>query len=72
MKIWIDILTPKQAMFFKPLIEKLEDKNNDLFISSRAFHETIATIKLLKIKFDFFFIKRTNTSSTFNRFKKNF
>ena len=49
MKIWIDILTPKQAMFFKPLIEKLENKNNDLFISSRAFHETIATINLLKI-----------------------
>ena len=54
MKIWIDILTPKQAMFFKPLIEKLEDKNNDLFISSRAFHETIATINLLKINANIF------------------
>ena len=53
MKIWIDILTPKQAMFFKPLIEKL-DKNHDLFLSSRDFHETIETINLLKINANIF------------------
>ncbi|NOS62184.1 MAG: lipid-A-disaccharide synthase, partial [Nitrosarchaeum sp.] len=30
MKIWIDILTPKQLLFSEPMIEKLRKKHNVL------------------------------------------
>ena len=53
MKIWIDILTPKQLLFFEPIIEKLE-KNHEILCTSRKYEETM---KLAKIRdFDLIFI----------------
>ena len=46
MKIWIDILTPKQLLFSEPLIRKLK-KNNDLLCTSREYQEVT---KLAKIR----------------------
>ena len=53
MKIWIDILTPKQLLFSEPIIEKL-GKNHDLLCTSRDYEEVS---KLAKIRnFDLIFV----------------
>ena len=46
MKIWIDILTPKQLLFSEPIIEKL-GKKHDLLCTSRDYEEVS---KLSKIR----------------------
>ena len=38
MKVWADILTPKQALFFEPLIKELSSKN-DILVTSRKYRE---------------------------------
>ena len=53
MKIWIDVLTPKQLLFSEPIIEKL-GKKNELFCTSREYGEVS---KLAKIRnFDLIFV----------------
>ena len=53
MKIWIDILTPKQLLFSEPIIEKLGEKN-DILCTSRKYEEIT---KLAKIRnFDLVFV----------------
>ncbi len=53
MKIWIDILTPKQLLFSEPIIEKL-GKKHDLLCTSRDYDEVS---KLAKIRnFDLVFV----------------
>lgn len=46
MKIWIDILTPKQLLFFEPIVRKLR-KNHQVLCTSRAYSEVS---KLAKIR----------------------
>ena len=53
MKIWIDILTPKQLLFSESIIEKL-GKKHDLLCTSRDYEEVL---KLAKIRnFDLIFV----------------
>ena len=53
LKIWIDILTPKQLLFSEPIVERL-GKKHDLLCTSREYHEVS---KLSKIRhFDLIFI----------------
>ena len=53
MKIWIDILTPKQLLFSEPMVEKLRQKH-DLLCTSRYYEEVS---KLAKIRnFDLIFV----------------
>ena len=53
MKIWIDILTPKQLLFCEPIIEKLGQKH-DILCTSREYNEVT---KLAKIRhFDLIFV----------------
>lgn len=42
MKIWIDILTPKQTLFFNGVAEELSKKGFEIFITVRRFRETMA------------------------------
>lgn len=49
MKIWIDILTPKQTLFFEPLIKELRKKHK-LMITSRDYREAKELIKSRKMK----------------------
>lgn len=46
MKIWFDILTPKQIMFFTPLINILKSQNHDIFCTSRNYREANDLAKL--------------------------
>jgi len=48
LKIWIDFLTPKQLLFFDPLIKKLS-KKHDLLCTSRDYREANELIKIRKL-----------------------
>jgi predicted glycosyltransferase len=52
MKVWLDILTPKQVMFFKPLVDSLIIGGHDVLCTSRDYREAIelARVKNLEIK----------------------
>jgi len=39
MKIWIDILTPKQVLFLGPLATRLEKAGHEVFITTRRYRE---------------------------------
>jgi len=51
LKIWIDFLTPKQLLFFEPLIKKLR-KKHDVLCTSRDYREAkeLAKIRKLNVK----------------------
>lgn len=74
MKIWIDILTPKQLLFSEPIIEKLS-KKHDILCTSRDYDEVL---KLAKIRgFDLDFVgkhgggdKKTKLKASINRMGK--
>ncbi|QLH10162.1 DUF354 domain-containing protein [Nitrosarchaeum sp. AC2] len=48
MKIWIDVLTPKQLLFSEPMIERLRKKHNVL-CTSRSYNEVSKLAKIRKI-----------------------
>ena len=50
MKIWIDVLTPKQVLFFESLISRLEKKGHKVFVTSRDYREAKELIKSRKMK----------------------
>ena len=52
MKIWFDVLTPKQLLFFEPMIRKLQ-KNNKLFCTSRNYREVVELAKIRGINLVF-------------------
>jgi len=74
LKIWIDILTPKQLLFSEPIIEKLGRKH-DLLCTSREYEEVS---KLAKIRdFNLIFVgkyggsdKKTKLKTSIDRMKK--
>jgi len=39
MKAWIDLLTPKQVLFFRPVIEELESRGAEVLATSRRYRE---------------------------------
>lgn len=49
MKIWVDILTPKQLVFFEPLIKKLNKKHR-ILCTSRNYSQVTNLAKLRKLK----------------------
>ena len=66
MKIWIDILTPKQLLFSEPIVEKLE-KKHDLLCTSREYDEFS---KLSKIRhFDLIFVGKHGGGDKENKLK---
>ncbi|MDC0928142.1 DUF354 domain-containing protein, partial [Nitrosopumilus sp.] len=52
MKIWIDILTPKQLLFSEPIIEKL-GKKHDILCTSREYEEVSKLAKIRRFRVDF-------------------
>ena len=39
MKVWLDLLTPKQLLFFRPVIQELKSKGADVLATSRRYRE---------------------------------
>jgi predicted glycosyltransferase len=74
LKIWIDILTPKQLLFSEPIVEKL-GKKHDLLCTSRDYEEVS---KLAKIRdFNLIFVgkhgggdKKTKLKASIDRMEK--
>ena len=66
MKIWIDILTPKQLLFSEPIVEKLGKKYN-ILCTSRKYEEVS---KLAKIRhFDLVFVGKHGGVDKENKLK---
>ena len=49
MKIWFDILTPKQLLFFEPIIQRLK-KNHTVLCTSRKYNQVTDLAKIRKQK----------------------
>jgi predicted glycosyltransferase len=68
LKIWIDILTPKQLLFSESIIEKLGEKN-DILCTSRKYEEIT---KLAKIRnFDLVFVGKHGGSKKISKLEAN-
>jgi len=66
LKIWIDILTPKQLLFSEPIIEKIGGKH-DILCTSREYNEVT---KLAKIRhFDLIFVGKHGGRSKESKLK---
>lgn len=51
MRVWIDVLTPKHALFFEPLYRELDRDGNDLLITTRTYREAVESLRLRKLPF---------------------
>ena len=74
MKIWIDILTPKQLLFSEPIIEKLS-KKYDILCTSRDYDEVSKLAKIRDFELDFVGKhgggdKKTKLKASINRMEK--
>ncbi len=49
MKIWIDILTPKQALFFAPIAHDLTRRGHEVILTSRRYPEAEAVLRMLDL-----------------------
>ena len=54
MIIWVDILTPKQLLFFNPLIQELKSRHHEVLSTSRHYREV--ELLALKKSFDLTFV----------------
>ncbi|MGI0023396.1 MAG: DUF354 domain-containing protein [Nitrososphaeraceae archaeon] len=52
MKIWFDILTPKQLLFFEPMVRKLR-KSNQVLCTSRNYREVVGLAKIKNMRLVF-------------------
>jgi len=53
-RAWIDVLTPKQILFFKPLKEKLESQGFEVLATSRKYRELNPIAKMQKLDLEYF------------------
>src|SRR5207245_9744899 len=51
MKIWIDILTPKHALFFEPLYRDLARDGHQLLLTTRIYREAQEALELKRLRF---------------------
>ena len=49
MKIWFDVLTPKQLLFFEPMIKRIK-KNNTVLCTSRDYDQVTQLAKIRNFK----------------------
>jgi predicted glycosyltransferase len=76
LKIWIDILTPKQLLFSEPIVEKLRAKH-DLLCTSREYEEVSKLSKIRKFELEFIgkhggSDKKSKLKASIDRIKKLF
>jgi hypothetical protein len=50
MKVFIDILTPKQCMLFAKLSKRLKEKGHHVFLATREYREVVQLLRLKRIK----------------------
>src|SRR5712692_1608729 len=52
MKVWIDSLTPKHALFFAPLRDALIARNVETLVTTRKYREAVQTLRLKHVPFE--------------------
>jgi predicted glycosyltransferase len=50
LKVWFDILTPKQVMFFGRAVEVLRDSGHEVLCTSRQYREAVELARIRKLK----------------------
>ena len=50
MRVWFDVLTPKQVMFFKHAVDVLKEKDHELLCTGRNYRESVKLSKLKKFE----------------------
>ena len=50
LKIWFDILTPKQVMFFRRAVTLLRNSGNDVLCTSRQYREAVELARIKKLE----------------------
>ena len=53
MHVWVDMLTPKQVLFFEPFIENLRERGDDVRVTSRHYREAELMVRKRGLKVDF-------------------
>ncbi|MBO0889217.1 DUF354 domain-containing protein, partial [Candidatus Bathyarchaeota archaeon] len=51
MRVWIDVLTPKHALFFEPLYRDLVKDGHELLLTTRVYREAQEALELKKLRF---------------------
>src|SRR3989475_4186969 len=51
MKVWIDVLTPKHALFFEPLYRDLARDGHELLLTTRTYREAEEALELKRLPF---------------------
>jgi len=51
MKVWIDVLTPKHALFFEPLYRDLARDGHQLLLTTRIYREAQESLELKRLRF---------------------
>ncbi|HVH14304.1 MAG TPA: DUF354 domain-containing protein [Candidatus Angelobacter sp.] len=51
MRVWIDILTPKHALFFEPLYRDLARDGHELLLTTRTYREAQEALELKRLQF---------------------
>ncbi len=46
MKVWIDVLTPKQVLFFGPLATRIKNKGHEIILTTRRYREVNQMLEL--------------------------
>lgn len=48
-KVWVDILTPKQVLFFKPVVDQLQSEGLEVLATSRRYREVVPLAEMAKL-----------------------
>src|SRR5213596_2606308 len=51
MKVWIDILTPKHALFFEPLYRDLVRDGHEMLLTTRTYREAEEALRLKRLRY---------------------
>src|SRR5437773_10998145 len=51
MKVWIDVLSPKHALFFEPLHRDLARHGHQLLLTTRIYREVQEALELKRLRF---------------------
>jgi predicted glycosyltransferase len=51
MRVWVDVLTPKHALFFEPLYRDLSREGHDLLVTTRIYREAVEALRLKRLPF---------------------
>src|SRR5216683_1119967 len=49
--VWIDVLTPKHALFFEPLYRDLVQDGHELLLTTRTYREAVEALRLKQLRF---------------------